>query len=121
MGNKSKFDLLKRLLPILLFLGFSFSDSFAQDSGNPLPDNGKKISFYPNPATNYITFNIKRTVQNGLTITVFNFLGKKIYETQTVNENTVITLTDFNRGTYIYHITDRSGKMINTGKFQVSK
>ncbi|MGK2864503.1 MAG: T9SS type A sorting domain-containing protein [Chitinophagaceae bacterium] len=112
---------MKRLLPILIFLGFAISDSVAQDSRNPFPDNGKKVNFYPNPATNYITFNIQKNVQNGVSITVFNFLGKKISETQTVNENTVISLTDFNRGTYIYHIVDRSGKMIDTGKFQVSK
>jgi hypothetical protein len=97
--------------------------SNAQDSRNPpVPNTGKKISFYPNPATSYITFDIpQKNFQKGLTITVFNFLGKKISETQTVNEKTVVSLTDFNRGTYIYHLVDRAGKMIDTGKFQVSK
>ena len=95
--------------------------STAQDSRSPVPNTIKKVSFYPNPATSYITFNIQKNFEKGLTITVFNFLGKKISETQTVIENTVLTLTDFNRGTYIYHIVDRSGKVIDTGKFQVSK
>ena len=82
---------------------------------------GKIVSLYPNPATSYITFNIQKSFQKGLTISVFNFIGKKISETQTETENTVVSLTDFNRGTYIYHIVDRSGKVIDTGKFQVSK
>jgi hypothetical protein len=113
---------LNRILPILFFLLFSVLCSTAQDSRNSIPNTGKKISFYPNPATNYITFDIpQKNFQKGLTITVFNFLGKKISETQTVNEKTVVSLTDFNRGTYIYHLVDRSGKMIDTGKFQVSK
>ena len=95
--------------------------STAQDSRSPILNNGKKVSFYPNPATSYITFSIQKDFQKGITITVFNFLGKKISETQTVTENTVVSLNDFNRGTYIYHIVDRSGKVIETGKFQVSK
>lgn len=113
---------MKRLLPILILLVFSILRSDAQDSRNPVPNNEKKISFYPNPATSFITFDIpQKNFQKGLTITVFNFLGKKISETQTVNEKTVVSLTDFNRGTYIYHLVDRSGKVIDTGKFQVSK
>ncbi|HKZ64975.1 MAG TPA: T9SS type A sorting domain-containing protein [Chitinophagaceae bacterium] len=114
---------MKRILPILIFLLFSGLFSHSQDSRSPVTNNaGKKISFYPNPATSYITFDIpQKSFQKGLTLTVFNFLGKKIAETQTVNEKTVVSLTDFNRGTYIYHLIDRSGKMIDTGKFQVSK
>ncbi len=113
---------MKRLLLILFLLVFSFLHSDAQDSRNPVPNNGKKISFYPNPATSFITFDIpQKNFQKGLTITVFNFLGKKMSETQTVNEKTVVSLTDYNRGTYIYHLVDRSGKVIDTGKFQVSK
>ncbi len=121
MGNKSNFVSLKRFLPILIFLLFSVLLSTAQDTRNPVP-TAKKISFYPNPATSYITFDIpQKSFQKGLTLTVFNFLGKKISETQTVAEKTIISLTDFNRGTYIYHLVDRSGKVIDTGKFQVSK
>jgi len=122
LENKSNFVSLKRILPILVFLLFSVLLSTAQDSRSPLPNAGKKISFYPNPATSYITFDIpQKNFEKGLTITVFNFLGKKISEKQTVSEKTVVSLTDFSRGTYIYHLVDRSGKVIDTGKFQVSK
>jgi hypothetical protein len=111
---------LNRILPILFLLLFSVLSSTAQDSRNPVP--GKKISYYPNPATSYITFDIpQQNFQKGYTITVFNFLGKKMSETQATNEKTVLSLTDFNRGTYIYHLVDRTGKVIDTGKFQVSK
>lgn len=122
MENKSNFVSLKRILPILAFLLFSVLLSTAQDSRGPISNASKKISFYPNPATSYITFDIpQKSFQKGLTITVFNFLGKKISEKQTVSEKTVVSLTDFSRGTYIYHLVDRSGKVIDTGKFQVSK
>lgn len=93
----------------------------AQDTRDPVPATGKKISFYPNPATSFITFDLQSQYQQGLTLTVFNFMGKKMSETQAVNAKTVLSLTDFSRGTYIYHLVDRGGKVIDTGKFQVSK
>jgi hypothetical protein len=52
---------------------------------------------------------------------VFNFLGKKITEKQSVNEKTLLSLTDFTRGTYIYHLIDQTGRVVDTGKFQVTK
>lgn len=111
---------MKRLLPILILLQFSVLYSTAQDPRGPNP--GRKVSFYPNPATSFITFDIPQdNFQKGSVITVFNFLGKKMSETQATNSRTVLSLTDFNRGTYIYHLVDRTGKVIDTGKFQVSK
>lgn len=79
------------------------------------------MSLYPNPATSYITFDVQKLNQKGLTIVVFNFLGKKMAEKQSVNEKTLLSLTDFSRGTYIYHLVDPAGKVLDTGKFQVSK
>ncbi|MEO5564032.1 MAG: T9SS type A sorting domain-containing protein [Chitinophagaceae bacterium] len=79
------------------------------------------LRLYPNPANGYITFDLQKGYQKGLTITVFNFLGKKMIETPNASEKTTLTLTDFNRGVYIYHLTDPSGKVIDTGKFQVSR
>jgi hypothetical protein len=79
------------------------------------------LKLYPNPATTYITFDLQKGYQKGMTITVFNFLGKKIAETPNVNEKTTLSVTDFNRGIYIYYLSDQSGKVLDTGKFQVSK
>jgi hypothetical protein len=44
-----------------------------------------------------------------------------MYESQNIQEKTTIPVTDYNRGVYIFHITDASGKLVDTGKFQVSK
>ena len=112
---------MKRILPILSFLLFSVIYSSAQESRNPIPDAGKRMSIYPNPATSFITFDVQKINQKGLTIVVFNFLGKKMYETPRITDKVTVTLTDFNRGIYIYHLKDQSGKIIESGKFQVSK
>jgi hypothetical protein len=112
---------LKRVLPILLFILLTATQLRAQDR-SPLPDGpAMALSLYPNPASSYITFDLKKGYQKGLTITVFNFLGKKMSESPNVNEKTTLALTDYNRGVYIYHLTDLSGKVIDTGKFQVSR
>jgi hypothetical protein len=112
---------LKRILPIVLFLVFSVFHSEAQENRLPLQNGAPKAILYPNPATSYITFDLQKGFQKGMTITVFNFLGKKMSESQNVNEKTNVVLTDFNRGVYIYHVTDPAGKVVDTGKFQVSR
>jgi hypothetical protein len=89
---------------------------------NPVPDAVDPIvKLYPNPATSYITFDLQNGFQKGLSIQLWSFLGKKMYETQSVIEKTTIDLSEFTRGVYIYYLVDPSGKVIKTGKFQVSK
>lgn len=79
------------------------------------------VRLYPNPATTYITFDLQNGYQRGMSIQVFSFLGKKMYETQNITQKVTIDLTQFNRGLYMYHLMDASGKVIESGKFQVTK
>ncbi|MGI8600755.1 MAG: T9SS type A sorting domain-containing protein [Chitinophagaceae bacterium] len=107
----------------LLIISFILSTTISAQAQNaPLPDAAATIvRFFPNPATTVINFDLQRNQNNGLGIQIFNFLGKKMYESNNMNQRTSINLTDFNRGVYIYQIRDRNGKMIESGKFQVSK
>jgi hypothetical protein len=79
------------------------------------------VKLYPNPATSYVTFDFQKNFQKGFSIQLYSFLGKKMLESQAVNEKTTIDLADFNRGVYIYHLRDQTGKIIEQGKFQVTK
>ena len=122
MKNKSKFDSLRQILPILLLTLFTTFGAIAQDGRTPNPDApGKVVKLYPNPATTYITFDLQKSNQKGMTIVVYNFLGKKMYESPNAAEKTTVSLTDFTRGVYIYHLVDQSGKVMDSGKFQVSR
>ncbi|MDP4262190.1 MAG: T9SS type A sorting domain-containing protein [Bacteroidota bacterium] len=113
---------MRRILPILILMLFTAMYSYGQESRSVAPEmQGKFVKTYPNPATSYITFDLQNNYQKGLTIVVYSFLGKKMYESQNVSEKTTLTLSDFNRGVYIYHITDQSGKVMDSGKFQVSR
>ncbi len=121
LENKSKFVSLKRILAIISLCLMLATYSDAQENRGP-GDGGKLVKLYPNPATtSYVTFEIQRNYQKGLSIAIYNFLGKKVNETPNVGEKTTVALADFNRGMYIYHLTDASGKVIETGKFQVSR
>ena len=122
MKNKSKFVSLKRILLILSVILLTALYSQAQSVRTSFIDPDQKtLKIYPNPATTYITFDFDRAPEKGYSIQVYSFLGKKMYENQNLTAKTTINLSDFNRGVYIYHIIDRSGKIIESGKFQVSK
>lgn len=119
--NKTKFVSLKKLLPILsIILLTAFSALASTGSGfgqaaDPI------LRTYPNPATSVVNFDFQKGYDKGYSIQVFSFLGKKMYEASNVNARTSLNLGEFTRGVYIYQLRDRSGKIIESGKFQVSK
>ena len=123
MKNKTEFVSLKKILPILSIILLIAVQSQGQASRpGPATDPFEKIiKLYPNPATFYITFDFQKGFEKGYSVRVYNFLGKKMYENQNLTEKTTINLTEYNRGVYIYHLIDRSGKIVESGKFQVSK
>ena len=80
------------------------------------------VKLYPNPATSYVIFDLQKNFKQGLSINIYSgLLGKKMYESSNVPAKLTIPLDDFNRGVYIYHLSDASGKIIESGKFQVSR
>ena len=121
LKNKSKFVSLRKILPIVSFILLSAFWAKSQDSRIPPQDHQEKVKVYPNPAQSYVTIDLQTNYQRGLNIVVYSFLGKKMYENQNVPEKTTLTLTDYNRGIYVYHVTDLAGKVLFTGKFQVSR
>lgn len=81
----------------------------------------KVVRFYPNPANNIINFEFSKPIQRDYTLQVFNFVGKKVFELNAVSQKISIPLSDFYRGLYIFQLRDKTGRIIESGKFQVSK
>lgn len=80
------------------------------------------VRFYPNPATSVINFDFQKAFAQGFSLQIYNaILGRKMYESANMPERTVINLTDFSRGVYIYQLHDKTGRMVESGKFQVAK
>ena len=114
---------MKIFYPLIITLIFSLH-AYSQDRPTPSSDleaTTRIIKFYPNPATSIINFDFQKGYDKSYTFQIFNFLGKKVYEVSNVTPRTVVNLTDFYRGVYIFQLKDKSGKMIDSGKFQVSK
>jgi hypothetical protein len=123
LNKKSNFTVLKRIYYIFIFTVLFSLGSFAQGkivagaSESPV----KFIRFYPNPAVSVINFEFQKSFDKYFTFQVFNFIGKKVVDLKSVTQKINIPLTDFYRGVYIYQLRDRSGKIIDSGKFQVVK
>ena len=113
---------MKKIFYILLFTVLFASGSFAQNKVAAVPDVAVKfMRFFPNPAVSVINFEFQKGFDKYFTFQVFNFIGKKVLDLKTVTPKINIPLTDFYRGVYIYQLRDRSGKVIDSGKFQVVK
>ena len=113
---------MKKYLYIILFIvGFKLS-SFAQTRVSlPGDASTKLIKFYPNPAVTDINFEFQKGYDKFFSFQVYNFIGKKVFDIRTVTPKINIPLADFYRGVYIYQLKDRTGKIIESGKFQVIK
>ncbi len=103
-------------LSILLFL---YTGGVAQSR---LPvNNTPAIRFYPNPAISQITFDFPRQFERNYTFQIYNFLGKKVFEQKNITPKTTVELTQYYRGVYIFQLRDKTGKVVESGRFQVSR
>jgi len=107
------------ILPLIVFLSVVSLAQQRNEPGSPIRE--RIIKFYPNPATSFINFDFQKGYEKGYTIQVFNFIGKQVSEVKNVTQKTTLNISDYNRGIYIYQLKDMSGKLIESGKFQVAK
>ena len=84
-------------------------------------DNTPVIRFYPNPATSIINFDFQKGYDRSFNFQIYNLLGKKVFEANNVNPKTTVNLTDFTPGVYMFQLRDAKGRVVELGKFQVSK
>lgn len=81
----------------------------------------KVVKVYPNPATTIVNFEFIKNYDKDNSIAIFNFIGKQVFEQPKVPSKLTLTVSDYYRGIYIYQIRDKSGRIMETGKFQVAK
>ena len=112
---------MKKILLISSIILLTASFSLGQSRSLNVDGGGSIVRFYPNPATSLINFDFAKTPEKGYTLQLFSFLGKKMSEVNHLSQHTRINLSDFSRGVYIYQLFDRTGKLVESGKFQVSK
>lgn len=109
------------LLLMVLIIGGSFTTDYSVYTfSNNLVEASKVERFYPNPASQYIHFEVAASIDKSYTIEVYNFIGRKM-TTLRINAKKVTVYFDDNyyRGLYIFQLRDISGKIVESGKFQV--
>jgi len=90
---------------------------------NGLPNGINEISqthntsVYPNPATSQISF--RYSAQNAQNVFVFDIAGRQIGQVEMKNDMAALNTSAFASGIYFYRITDKSGNVLDNGKFSV--
>ncbi len=111
-------------MKIFYILSFILLTAFQSNSqlNRPTPQDVpvKVTKFYPNPAVSQITFDFDQNFNNTYSFQIYNFVGKKVVDLPAVTQKTVVNVSDFYRGVYIFQLRDKSGRVIDSGKFQVS-
>ncbi|HYJ63383.1 MAG TPA: T9SS type A sorting domain-containing protein [Parafilimonas sp.] len=120
-------NILQAFKKIILVAAFAFA-MVATQSYTTITNSGfvqsKIVKCYPNPAISFVNFELvnNNIISKNYTLEVFSFTGKKMYSTAISNEKITLTLSnDFYRGIYVYQVRDKSGRILETGKFQVTK
>jgi hypothetical protein len=114
----------KIFLAAVFALALSATQAYTIDKSNHSYDlQVKTVKCYPNPAVSFVNFEFSSDVlSKSYSLLVYSFTGKKMYETNISNVKITLSLTnDFYRGIYVYQLRDKSGRIIETGKFQVTK
>ena len=115
-----------RLYIIIIFSGLTFfCQAQTERNGeiNFTSDHGRSnaVRTYPNPASSIINFEFAKPVLRTYTLQVFNFVGKKVFESNAVSQKISVPVADLYRGIYIFQLRDQMGRIVESGKFQVSQ
>lgn len=85
-------------------------------------DQVRTVQCYPNPATSFVNFEFPANFdKSAYTIAVYSFIGKKMSEQSVSTPKITITLENYSRGLYVFQLKDKTGQIIESGKFQVVK
>ncbi len=109
------------LLFLLLTAGFSLHAQTGKPVSNEKETPVKVLKFYPNPAVSVINFEFQKPVDKGFTLQIYNFIGKKMSELPALSSKVSVALDEYFRGVYIFQLRDRTGRIVETGKFQVAR
>jgi hypothetical protein len=109
------------LITLLISLGAIAQSTQRDGSGSSSSTQVKILKTYPNPAVSFITFEFQYSYNSGYTIEVYNLPGKRVSVLSNVPSKITLPLQNYYRGVYIYKLVDRYGKVVESGKFQVSK
>ena len=122
--NKSNFITLNRLVPIVTFILLFSVAGMAQQPDRPVNPGTKEtiVHTFPNPASTYLTFDIKSQYRPGMILQIYDgILGKLVTEIYNISPRHTLQLSQYSRGVYSYKLIDPVGKVMESRKFQISR
>jgi len=87
----------------------------------PASNQKTLVKFYPNPAVNFITFEMKEPVERGSSLQVYSFLGRQVSSVSVNAQRITVNVSDYFRGIYVFQLRAPNGKVVETNKFQVNR
>ena len=82
------------------------------------------ISAFPNPAVEWVRFDCTNLPTSDYTLKIFNIVGKVVWKKTmplSGNKSFKVELEDFKKGTYLYSLSDKGGKVVGTKRLVVLK
>jgi hypothetical protein len=111
-----------RIFYILLSIILLTSAQAKSQARGPLSEpEHKVIKFYPNPAVSYITFELTKEPNKTYTLQIYSFLGRKVKDVPDMADKKTVNLSDLSRGLYTFQLKDETGRITDSGIFQVTK
>jgi hypothetical protein len=112
-----------RIFYILLSIILLSTTQAKSQARGPLPDTDHKVvkKFYPNPAVSYIIFEIDKEPNQTYTLQIYSFLGKMVKNIPDIVDRYTVNLSDLYRGLYTFQLKDQSGRVTDSGIFQLNK
>ncbi len=99
----------------MYFLKLDPNGNITHINGEPSEQKAKEVILYPNPATTQLT--IQKAVQVGnCNVEFYNITGKKVFYQELTSNTTKIDISNLQKGSYIYKITDNN-KILDSGKW----
>ncbi len=80
--------------------------------------NTSNFKVYPNPSNDVVNFELTSDVKS---IVITDLAGKIINSLAVENDKTVVNVSNFSTGLYLYTLVNEKGNVIYTNKFSVSK
>lgn len=101
---------MKRIRNYFLVFFLSLSLSSPADAGIS-PDEPRKVTVYPNPASHFISLDRADQVDQ---IVLFNLVGRKLKTFESVREGERYDISDLPSGMYLVQLLDVQKKVMST-------
>jgi len=101
---------MKKFILALVFMGFSLSAVYAQQSGESVSAVSnvsiKKVSISPNPATTIVKVSIEGKQSNLNSISIYSIIGNEVFSKQynTASDTVELDVRNLKKGKYLVRV-----------------